>query len=95
MENKQENTKHVNPFLVKKLAETPEAKILVSELEELNWQMQVASWNLDLLGAKYNAKKLKYLKTIGYEISDKEIKEAEKLADDFGKENINGSAVCK
>lgn len=89
-----EEKKHVNPFLVKKLSQSPEAQILVSELEDLNWQIQEVSWKLDLLGARYNAKKLKYLKTIGYEVSDDEIVKAEKLAEDYSKENEHGSAVC-
>lgn len=95
MENKTEEKKHVNPFLVRKNSEKPEVKKMVEELEDLNWQVQLASWNLDLLGAKYNLKKLKYLKAIGYDITDEEIKAAEDLAADLGKEQEDGCTICK
>lgn len=81
-----DNKKHVNPFLVKKLSQSPEAKDLISKLEDLNWQVQMASWKLDKLSAIYNYKHMEYLKLIGYDITDEELDNARKLVDDLEKE---------
>lgn len=94
-ENEQiEEKKHVNPFLVKKLSQTEEAKALAEDLEALNWKIQLAEWHLEKATADFNYKKLIYLKKIGYDVTDEDIKKAEELVNNLAEELDNGCAVC-
>lgn len=78
----------VNPIICKEKANTKEGKALSSELEDLNWQLQIAEFDIKKLSATYTVKKMAYKEFIGYSLTDEEKKELKSA-----KEFLDGSAV--
>lgn len=65
----------VNPIEAKERAVSVDGKKMRDELEELNWRILDAMHTLDELQKQFDQKKAIYLHFLGYEFSDKEVKD--------------------